>query len=77
MLRTFSEESVHHSGYHFYPVLERQIDEIGVDEDAVRRSERFVMRKEERGGNGCAGKSSTVRLGVVAHPASQSVSQRC
>lgn len=43
-------ESIHHAFDHIDAILEGEVDEIGVDDDSVRRDEGFVVRQEEGGG---------------------------
>lgn len=47
--RTFSIETVHHAAHELELVLQTEVDEVGVDEDAVGRDERGVVC-EEKGG---------------------------
>lgn len=52
MRRTLGVEDVHHGLDNVDAVLEAEVDEVGVDDDAVRRDEGLVVREEERGGHG-------------------------
>ena len=50
MLRalTFSIETVHHALHDVYFVLDGEVNEVGVDEDVVRRAEVGVVLEEQR-----------------------------
>lgn len=47
--RTLCEQAVHHALDELELVLERVVDEVGVYQDSVRRSECGVVREEETG----------------------------
>lgn len=47
----FGVETVHHGLHQLELLLDRKVDEVGVDEDGVGRSEGFVKLEEEGGGD--------------------------
>lgn len=57
---TFGVEDVHHGADHVDAVLEREVDKVGVDDDAVRRHEGLIVREEERSRHGVTGSIRTV-----------------
>jgi hypothetical protein len=59
--RTFSIEAVHHARNEFKLVLEGEVDEVGVDENAVGRDEGGIMCQEQMRRNGLA----TRRVSVI------------
>jgi hypothetical protein len=51
--RTFRKKAVHHATDKFEFVLQTEIDEVGINQDTVRRDKGGVMGQEEgRGGWG-------------------------
>ena len=51
MIPTLSIEAVHHTADKFELILEREIDEIGVNENPVWRNKGGVVSEEQRRGN--------------------------
>lgn len=47
---TFREQAVHHRGEYIELVLNREIDEVSIDQDAVRRAKRGVVREPQMRG---------------------------
>lgn len=50
-VRTFGVETVHHSANEFKLILQTEVDEVGVDEDAVWWTKGSIMRQEQGGSN--------------------------
>ena len=50
-LLTFGVQAVHHPANELQLILQAEVDEVGIDENAVGGHERSVVREEERGGD--------------------------
>lgn len=50
---TLGVQGIHHTLDHIHPVLEREVDEIGIDDNTIRWYEGLIVGQEERRSQWC------------------------